>query len=433
MLILVSGTVFAAKGQTSKGYVSILMSVLSDLGFIDYLDELADSAEEPEYLDVYLMTGGGLKIDDDGNKIDHNLWNKEDDGSWTYPSIVEALTNAGYKEGQVSLEDSELPHTYQLWTYSAGKNGKGELKLIDKLTNFAGDDKALAYLLDYAYDKTKDSGCRYILHLDGHGGGPAYGVFINMASQNPDDMPMTPFETLTKTVMESKLIKSGKKFEVTILDMCLMQSIEELKNVSGFSKSFIASEKSTVGTDLYNFYELLSKEPEADSRKIGQALVDGTGDYFIDSDNRGYTWSAIETTPEKVDRILEAFDKFAEGVLEASKEMGSFDIFLEALWESEDFGNDHEDSAYDILSVAKLYDQSSKTSYARDIRKALDAAMIAEDHGPDMGEACGLAFYFNTDWSQESITTDNDYNRYMRTLESCLPKYAEMIKLYVEL
>lgn len=252
------------------------------------------------------------------------------------------------------------------------------------------EPETLISFINFAYEKYPAD--LYDLILWDHGGGPifGYGSDENSLSGSPMKIP-----TLAKALAETKLVTSGKKFDLIGFDACLMGNAEIAKTLSNYSDYMIASEEAEPGDGWnYKFLNSLGTESQINtSEDLGRSIIDN---YFSSYDNYPYdvdlSMSLIDL--RKIDQLTNSVDSLFSLVKEEITGQ-TFSQYSRLMTREKVYGYTGRDSeSYDLVDLIDLC-RSLKDSHSSEIGQIEnnfnDAVLYNRSN---MENTNGLSVYF---------------------------------------
>lgn len=271
-LVFVLGTICAvpvsANEQTAPKRTIMVYAIGSNLEaeskcFTKKFVEFSDSPYN-ENLDIIVLTGGSLKWNTPGEYLD------------------------GADEVDVEYD--------QVWRVVGKKDGEehGAFKLIEP-TGMPGYEKAnmgdpetLTAFMDYCCENYPAD--IYDIILWDHGGGPVGGYGRDDRFETMIRLP-----GLVSAFTDSKLIKSGKKFDLIDFDACIMSNVTVITALGAFADYLVVSPEVEYDPAQRHLrmLETIQNDPSINGFEMGKILVDDFAEYF---NNMGYpaTLSVID-------------------------------------------------------------------------------------------------------------------------------------------
>ena len=263
-----------------------------------------------------------------------------------------------------------------------------KLQTYDK--SLMTEPKNLVDFVDYAYENYPAD--LYDLVLWDHGGGPiiGYGQDENSLSGTPMKIP-----ALTGALSETRLVKSGGRFDLIGFDACLMGSVEVAKALSDYSDYLIASEEVEPGDGWnYDFLNSLGKENRVNStEELGRSIIDN---YISFYNNYSYDVDLSLTMVDlkKIQQLTEAVDGlFSElnGVINED----TFSQYSRLMTRDRVYGyNGRNNESFDLVDLVDLCG-SLRDNYGDkvdNIKKNFDDLIIYNQS--NMENTNGLSVYF---------------------------------------
>lgn len=191
-------------------------------------------------------------------------------------------TDSEYLSGTDSID----PKYNQIWKLE-GKRGDeehGKLTLLEEsgiegcAVTPMSSPKTLTAFTDYCYENyPADS---YDLILWDHGGGPAYGFGNDCRGGS------LSLEETSQAFSASKLIRSGKKFDLIDYDACLMGNVEVISALCEYADYFICSPEEVPGggQNYKIFLDAVNENPSMSGFEIGRVIADDFVKTYKDSE-----------------------------------------------------------------------------------------------------------------------------------------------------
>ena len=282
----------------------------------------------------------------------------------------------------------------------------GELNKLQVLEKTAmTKSETLTEFVDYAYENYPTD--LYDLVLWDHGGGPVfgYGMDENTLFQEPMSM-----KTLAEGLENTKLIKSGRKFDLVGFDACLMGSIEVANMLKNYSRFMIASEEAEPGQGWnYGFLNSLN-EGTVETVELGKNIIDDFVKYYDEKEyETNLSLSMIDLTA--VDYLTNVMgDLFAELKDEISQE--TFSDFSRTMTRDEVYGYTGKDEdSYDLVDLMDLVGSLEKyhPGEVQQVRNRLNRVVIYSIS--NMENANGMSMYFLNNNKTEIEEKLEDYRK----------------------
>lgn len=243
--------------------------------------------------------------------------------------------------------------------------------------------------VDYAYENYAAD--LYDLILWDHGGGPVYGYGAdeNSLFGSPMSVP-----TLARALADTKLVKSGKKFDLIGFDACLMGSAEVAKAVAPYGDYLIASEEVEPGDGWnYDFLNDFTSDNLGDTKKLGENIISHYTKYYEEK-GRSYDLSLSMVDLSKVGQVAEAMDKLFTLVKDELTAQ-NYSAFSRQLTREKVYGyNGRDNQSYDLVDLEDLCNALSEShkDEVENIKANLKNAIIYSKS--NIENTNGLSVYF---------------------------------------
>ena len=156
---------------------------------------------------------------------------------------------------------------------------------------------------------------KYMLVMWGHGGGSSSGLIID---QNYDNDILYLYE------LDQALAAADTRFEMFLLDACLMCSLETAQTLEPYGQFMVASEElsSGYGTAFREWMRELYLNPDCTALQMGCFMCDATQEKYSNMDDEQaemqLTWSSIKLY--HLNLVTAAFDRLFEVISAAYKD-----------------------------------------------------------------------------------------------------------------
>lgn len=262
---------------------------------------------------------------------------------------------------------------------------------------------------------------KYALILSDHGMGWPGG----WTDPNPDGEDQIYLHELESALSAIQASTGVDKFELIGFDACLMSHIEVFTAIAPYARYAVASQEvePSLGWAYTAFLSALAEDPQMDGAKLSQTIVDSyiqLDQRIVDEEARlkflaaaygqnddvppevmatslgeSVTLAAIDL--EQVGGLVTALEGLTNQLAQAEQASVAEARAYAQSFESV-FGEDVAPSYIDLSHFAQLtreFVNTPEVSSAVDgLLAAVDAAVIAEKHGPDRPGAAGISIYF---------------------------------------
>ena len=311
------------------------------------------------------------------------------------PEINVVIETGGTKQWQDLSIASDRLQRYVL-SHERGEDGLYPLVLRQELPAASmGNPDTLADFIrwgteNYPAEKT-------MLVLWDHGNG-SLGMIVDECFGN---------DTLYLDELDAALAAAGARFELILLDACMMASLETAQTLAPYASWMAASEEmvSGYGTAFRLWLESLFQNPTCNGDFLGTIICDLTESKYADMEDDHaalqLTWSVIELNEiEHVSRAIDALITFLCDMYEYAPER--LPGCLTALAEKADrFGTCMVDlnSALESSKTAAHIDRD----LLNELDTALDDAVQYSVNGLLHSNACGLSFCMPVNLTAEQL------------------------------
>lgn len=266
-----------------------------------------------------------------------------------------------------------------------------------------GDPQTLIDFVTWAVRKYPAK--KYALVMSDHGGGWT-GGFSDMSAGDYSDLSIPEIVASLEQVRQDTGID---KFELIGFDACLMGQIEVFGSLYPYSNYMVASEEviPAYGWSYAAWLKQLAQNPAQDGGGLSQAIVSTyilndtlltetkSSSEEIAQEEAMTTLSAVESA--RIPDVIGAMNRFLSAAALLDQEQVArartyarsyFSLFGEEVSPSFiDLGNFSE-----VLTT--LTDDPDTQQAAIQLQAAIDAAVVAEKHGPNVSGSNGIAFHF---------------------------------------
>ena len=217
----------------------------------------------------------------------------------------EWITPEEYLDGVEEVD----PVKNQIWRLEGKREGEkhGKMTLLEANglpgfeTEYLSKPGTLTAFIDYCTDNYPAD--KYDLILWDHGGGFAGGFGHDERWKFSSMMTMA---TIIGAFDETKLIKSGEKFEIIDFDACLMSSVEVVAALAPYADYMVMSPETEPGSgqDYTPWLNALCEDPSMNGFEIGKHIVDGLAEYYNRDENKNDATLAVIDTKNFTERLL---------------------------------------------------------------------------------------------------------------------------------
>ena len=244
--------------------------------------------------------------------------------------------------------------------------------------------------IDFAYENYPAD--LYDIVFWDHGGGPILGYGLDENSLTGAPMKVT---ALAKALAETKLVTSGKRFDLIGFDACLMGSAEVAKAMSPYGDYMVASEEVEPGDGWnYSFLNDLGEERKAkNTEELGRSIIDNYSSYY---ENYSYdvdtSLSLIDL--KKVNKLADSVDELFSSVKDEIT-VQTFSQYSRLMTREQVYGYTGRDSeSYDLVDLIDLCG-SLQNEYGDKVDKIRsDFNDIVLYSKSNMNNTNGLSVYF---------------------------------------
>ena len=244
--------------------------------------------------------------------------------------------------------------------------------------------------IDFAYENYPAD--LYDIVFWDHGGGPILGYGLDENSLTGAPMKVT---ALAKALAETKLVTSGKRFDLIGFDACLMGSAEVAKAMSPYGDYMVASEEVEPGDGWnYSFLNDLGEERKAkNTEELGRSIIDNYSSYY---ENYSYdvdtSLSLIDL--KKVNELADSVDELFSSVKDEIT-VQTFSQYSRLMTREQVYGYTGRDSeSYDLVDLIDLCG-SLQNEYGDKVDKIRsDFNDIVLYSKSNMNNTNGLSVYF---------------------------------------
>ena len=163
--------------------------------------------------------------------------------------------------------------------------------------------------------------------------------------------------------------------------------------------------------DMLPEIDKLAAKGEANAITISNAIIDKCVET---SEDTTVTYSAIDLS--KMDKVKKSIDNMAKAFIKADLPQEDVKFLIHNTTAfcqgeaSEPYG-DFRDLGHFTDNILRFKDMTTPEvqKAAKEVKKALSEAVIAEEHNPDYGPAYGMTFYAPNDKRWVSESTDEEY------------------------
>ena len=244
--------------------------------------------------------------------------------------------------------------------------------------------------VDFAYENYPAD--LYDIVFWDHGGGPILGYGLDENSLTGAPMKVT---ALTKALAETKLVTSGKRFDLIGFDACLMGSAEVAKAMSPYGDYMVASEEVEPGDGWnYSFLNDLGEERKAkNTEELGRSIVDNYASYY---ENYSYDvdTSLALIDLKKIDKLVDSVDELFSNVKEEITPQ-TFSQYSRLMTREQVYGYTGRDSeSYDLVDLIDLCGslQNEHSDKVDKIRNDFNDIVLYSKS--NMNNTNGLSVYF---------------------------------------
>ena len=266
--------------------LSFFLTLVMIVGVISAVPVGAEQGAPPKRTVMLYITGsdleslGGLAT---GNLIQamNSDYNENLDFIVITGGTDEWHLKSRYLDGAVEI-DADIN---QIWELTGVRDGEdhGKMKLVEPdglpgyETAYLSEPETLTAFIDYCTDNYPAD--LYDLILWDHGGGFAYGYGYDDREKYPEMMSMG---TIMGALESSKLISSGKKFEIIDFDACLMSGVEIAAVLAPYTDYLVVSPELEPGPgqDYTPWLDDLCEDPGMSGFELGKRICDALEKYY---------------------------------------------------------------------------------------------------------------------------------------------------------
>lgn len=327
---------------------------------------------------VYMI---GSDLESDGSAASLDI-NEMKDARYDAEDVKVVIYTGGAKRW--TLEEIS-PDENAIFEVSEGKLNKVQTYAKDTMTN----PQNLVDFINYAYDNYPAD--LYDLVLWDHGGGPVYGYGSdeNSLFGSPMSIP-----TLTKALADTKLVESGRKFDLIGFDACLMGSAEVAKALAPYGDYLVASEEVEPGDGWsYEFLSDFKDGKVGNTEELGKGIIDHYISYY-DNKGRDYDLSLALIDLKKVGNLTNSIDSLFSKVKDEINAQ-NYSQYSRTMTREKVYGyNGRDNKSYDLVDLMDLCG-SLKESHSDEvdgIENDLKSAVLYSKS--NMDNTNGLSLYF---------------------------------------
>lgn len=272
------------------------------------------------------------------------------------------------------------------------KQSKQDMASSTTLTNF----------IDYTYDNYKSD--EYYLMFWDHGCA-LVGLEVDELSEN-----ILSLKDLNAGLKNSKLNKANKKFNMVILNNCLMGSLEVANIMSNYADYLVASEDVMYGGYGITTFDFLAGIKKSDDAvKIGKSYID-TYTKAMKKKNPGtyITFSLLDLS--KIKNVVSEVDKYFGAIKLDEANFKKIAQIRAGVYEYQ-----KTDDYYDMIDLHQLATKlQTVNSNNKNLLKAIEDAVIYKSITDPYSKGISMYFPENYDWTPVYKTIDfsNSYKTF---------------------
>ena len=327
---------------------------------------------------VYMI---GSDLESDGSAASLDI-NEMKDARYDAEDVKVVIYTGGAKRWTLEEISSDENAIFEV---SEGKLNKVQTYAKDTMTN----PQNLVDFINYAYDNYPAD--LYDLVLWDHGGGPVYGYGSdeNSLFGSPMSIP-----TLTKALADTKLVESGRKFDLIGFDACLMGSAEVAKALAPYGDYLVASEEVEPGDGWsYEFLSDFKDGKAGNTEELGRGIIDHYISYY-DNKGRDYDLSLAMIDLKKVGNLTNSIDSLFSKVKDEINAQ-NYSQYSRTMTREKVYGyNGRDNKSYDLVDLMDLCGslKESHSDEVDEIENDLKSAVLYSKS--NMGNTNGLSLYF---------------------------------------
>jgi len=279
---------------------------------------------------------------------------------------------------------------------SSRRNGRflvenGEISKVDETERTGmGKSSTLADFLTWGVENYAAE--HMALVFWNHGGGSISGVCFDEQDRY-DSLSLRELDAALLSVHES----TGARLSLVGFDACLMGTVEMANILASYADYLVGSQETEPGSgwDYVAIGDYLAENPDADGAALGRVICDS---FLASCEALGAddiaTLSVIDLT--RVDELLVAFNRFAEGMYTASEDASTLSGMVRGIESADNFGGNNRIEGYtNMVDLGGLISACSYwTEGADEALAALDQAVVYTVSGVAHPDASGLSVYY---------------------------------------
>lgn len=327
---------------------------------------------------VYMI---GSDLESDGSAASLDI-NEMKDARYDIEDVKVLIYTGGAKRWALEEISSDENAIFEV---SEGKLSKVQAYAKDTMTN----PQNLVDFVNYVYDNYPAD--LYDLVLWDHGGGPVYGYGSdeNSLFGSPMSIP-----TLTKALADTKLVESGRKFDLIGFDACLMGSAEVAKALAPYGDYLVASEEVEPGDGWsYEFLSDFKDGKASNTEELGKSIIDHYISYY-DNKGRDYDLSLALIDLKKVGNLANSIDSLFSKVKDEINAQ-NYSQYSRTMTREKVYGyNGRDNKSYDLVDLMDLCGslKESHSGEVDEIENDLKSAVLYSKS--NMDNTNGLSLYF---------------------------------------